>query len=67
MRVALSIMLMQECCNPVLANSFVNGKMNQGGCASNLLHSSAVRYGTRLRLVKYLAISNIGWDGTGQK
>ena len=32
MRVALSIMLMQECCNPV-ANSFDNGKMNQG-CAS---------------------------------
>ena len=29
MRVALSIMLMQECCNPV-ANSFVNGKMSQG-------------------------------------
>ena len=30
MRVALSIMLMQECCNPA-ANSFVNGKMNWGG------------------------------------
>ena len=30
--VALSIMLMQECRNPVLGNSFVNGTMYQG-CA----------------------------------
>ena len=46
MRVALSIMLMQECCNST-ANSlnFVNG---QGGVPiriKHLLNSSAVRYG----------------------
>ena len=48
MRVALSIELMQECCNPV-ANSFVNIWENEPGCVpiriKHLLHSSAVRYG----------------------
>ena len=29
-----SLMLMQECCNPVPGNSFVNGKMYQGVCLS---------------------------------
>ena len=38
--------VMHECCNPVLGNSFVNGKMYQGVCIriKHLLHSSAVRY-----------------------
>ena len=47
MRVALSIMLMQECFNPA-ANSFVNGENEPGGVPiriNHLLHSSAVRYG----------------------
>ena len=43
MRVALSIMLMQECCNPV-ANSFVNEPGGVPTRIKHLLHSSAVRY-----------------------
>ena len=59
MRVTLSIMLMQECCN------FICQRENEPGGVpiriKHFLHSSAVRYGeifTRLRLVKYLAISH---------
>ena len=58
MRVALSIMLMQECCNPV-ANSFVNGKMNHAGGVpiriKHLLHSP---YLTLTRVIS-LVYSNI--------
>ena len=45
MRVVLS--LMQEGCNPVLNNSFVNGKIPRGVPIriKHLLHLSAVRYG----------------------
>ena len=35
MRMALLPMHMQECCNPVLGNSFVNGKMYQVVCYKN--------------------------------
>ena len=45
MRVALSIRLMQECCNPVLSNSFVNEPGGVPLRLKHLLHSSAVIFG----------------------
>ena len=48
MRVALSIMLMQECCNPVANSLFCQWENEPGGepiRIKHLLHSSAVRYG----------------------
>ena len=46
MRMALSIMLMQECCNPVLL--ICQWENEPGGVPlriKHLIHSSAVRYG----------------------
>ena len=48
MRMALSIMLMQECCNPVANSLFCQWENEPGGVPiriKHLLHSSAVRYG----------------------
>ena len=68
MHVARLLMLMQECCNPVLGNSFANGKMYRG-CVpiriKHFLHSSAVRYGEILHLPSAREISKAGSRGGG--
>ena len=48
MRVALSLILVQDCCNPVLGKIHLSMGNVPGGVPiriKHLLHSSAVRYG----------------------
>ena len=69
MRVVLLLILMQECCNPVLGNSCQWG--NVLGCVpiriKHLLHSSAARYMEIFYLPCHLRGGGGGGGGGGDR